>query len=150
MSKSNTEHSAGVIVFRRDLSNADSQREYLLLDTGRFWDFPKGHVEVDESEIQAALRELREEAGISDARLVDGFCHKIRYFFRKKSAIISKTVVFFLAESQHREIKISAEHVGYELLPYAQARQRLTYANSRELLRLAEERLAGIEMNPPA
>jgi bis(5'-nucleosidyl)-tetraphosphatase len=142
MSKSNTEQSAGVIVFRTDDSEeAASSREYLLLDTGRFWDFPKGHIEADESEIQAALRELREEAGISDARLVEGFCHKIRYFFRKKSAIIIKTVVYFLAETQQDEIKISDEHVGYEFLPYAKARKRLTYANSRELLRLAEERM---------
>jgi 8-oxo-dGTP pyrophosphatase MutT (NUDIX family) len=141
MAKSNTEKSAGVIVFRTNHSKPDSPREYLLLDTGRFWDFPKGHIEADESEMQAALRELREEAGISDAKLVDGFCHRIRYFFRKKSVIISKTVVYFMAETQQQEIKISDEHVAFEFLSYAQARKRLTYANSRELLRLAEEQL---------
>ena len=35
------------------------------------WDFPKGHVEIGESELQTAVRELAEETGITDLRVFD-------------------------------------------------------------------------------
>lgn len=54
--------SCGVIPFRQDQRGA----EYLiLLQTNGFWSFPKGHIEPFETEEEAALRELREETGLS-------------------------------------------------------------------------------------
>ena len=52
------EHSAGVVLFRQ----MKDYREYLLLHypSGHF-DFPKGHLEEDETEREAAFRELEEE-----------------------------------------------------------------------------------------
>lgn len=38
----------------------------LLLRAYRYWDFPKGQVEADEAPLDAARRELREEAGLTD------------------------------------------------------------------------------------
>ena len=53
------EFSAGFILFRRTSAGP----VYLLLDYGRHWDYPKGHLEKNESTWQAAVRELREETG---------------------------------------------------------------------------------------
>jgi 8-oxo-dGTP pyrophosphatase MutT (NUDIX family) len=131
-----SERSAGVVVFR---TTGDGQREFLLLDNGKFWDFPKGHLEKGETDLAAAMRELHEEANIDDARLVPGFSRQIRYFFRDGKTLVDKTVVYFLAEADGADAQVSDEHVGHEFLPFAQARQRLTYANAREILRLAEE-----------
>lgn len=51
---------------------AGGEREYLLLmQTNRCWSFPKGHMEMDETEQQTALRELKEETGLT-AALVPG------------------------------------------------------------------------------
>jgi 8-oxo-dGTP pyrophosphatase MutT (NUDIX family) len=130
------EKSAGVVLFRQ----GHAPREYLLLDYGGHWDFPKGHLEKDESDREAAIRELEEETGIDDAELIAGFAEKIRYFFRnRKGKLIDKTVVFFLGRANGDKVTLSDEHVGFEFLPYEEARQRLTYPNAREILSRAEE-----------
>ena len=129
-----SERSAGVIVFRVDPS-ATGGRVFLLLDYGRFWDYPKGHVEKGEDDETAALRELAEETGIKDASLLSGFRYEIEYFFRdKRKGLIRKTVVFFLAETSRKRVTVSHEHEGYAFLPYDAARTRLTYPSARAVL----------------
>ncbi len=57
--------SAGALVFRR----GNDGPEVLLIRYGSKWSFPKGHIEDGESAGEAALREVREETGVS-ARLL--------------------------------------------------------------------------------
>jgi 8-oxo-dGTP pyrophosphatase MutT (NUDIX family) len=138
MSPVRSERSAGVIVFRSD-PQAAGGRVFLLLDYGRFWDYPKGHVEAGEDDQTAAVRELAEETGIRDAALVEGFRHQIEYFFRdKRKGLIRKTVVFFLAATHRKRITISHEHEGYAFLPYDAACKRLTYPTAKSVLEAAE------------
>jgi bis(5'-nucleosidyl)-tetraphosphatase len=54
--------SAGVVVVR---PGADGPR-FLLLRCYRYWDFPKGEIELGEDPIDAARREVREETEIGD------------------------------------------------------------------------------------
>jgi bis(5'-nucleosidyl)-tetraphosphatase len=54
--------SAGVVVVRRRARTP----HYLLLRAFSYWDFPKGVVEPGEDPIQAAQREVWEEAGLRD------------------------------------------------------------------------------------
>lgn len=137
------ERSAGFVLYRDDPDVAGG-RAYLLLDYGRHWDYPKGHVEPGEDDYAAAVRELREETGIADPEPVDGFTHPVEYYFRSGTrGIIHKVVVFFLAKTRTAEVTISHEHVGYAYLPYEAALQRLTYGSARAALRAAEARLNG-------
>ena len=130
------ERSAGFLIFR----TTNTGRKYLLLDYGRHWDFPKGHVEPGEDLIQTALRELEEETGITDAAVIPGFSHEIKYFFRdKKKHLIHKTVWFGLAQTDTSKIRLSNEHVAWEFLEFDQAVKRLTYPAAKSLLRHAEE-----------
>src|SRR4051794_37286013 len=117
------ERSAGVIVYRVE----DGKRLYLLLDYGKHWEYPKGHIENGEDEEAAALRELAEETGITDARLAEGFRRPINYFFRdKQKNLIRKEVVFFVAKTESPDVKLSHEHVASEFLTLEDARKRLT------------------------
>src|SRR5271156_3659991 len=94
------EQSAGVVAFRVEEGGG---RLYLLLDYGRHWDFPKGHLEAGETPIEAARRELKEETGVGRVEILPNFAAKISYFFREKrkgakgksSVLIHKTVTFF-------------------------------------------------------
>jgi bis(5'-nucleosidyl)-tetraphosphatase len=137
------ERSAGIIVFRED-GRVRGKRLFLLLDYGRFWDYPKGHVERGEDDRAAALRELEEETGIADVALIDGFKHEISYFFRDKvKGLIRKSVVFFLGRTKSKEIRVSHEHAGGEFLSFEEARDRLTYTNAKEALKKAWDFLEG-------
>lgn len=124
--------------------SVDSPRKYLLLDYGKYWDFPKGHVEKGESDQEAALRELMEETGIRDCRLIAGYEREISYFFRTKSQTIHKTVVFFLGQTDTTDVTISDEHVGWVYEEADEALKRLKYPAARDLLRHAET-LLGVQ-----
>lgn len=136
------ERSAGFIIFRL---RPTGEREYLLLDYGRHWDFAKGHLEKGEDDITAAMRELYEETGLRDPIVVPNFHHEISYFFRgRDSRMIRKAVAFFLGQTTaaDADIKISHEHRGFMFLPFEQAVMRTTYPTARQVLRLAEQRMA--------
>jgi bis(5'-nucleosidyl)-tetraphosphatase len=139
------ERSAGFVIFR---TAAGGSREYLLLDYGRHWDFAKCHVEKGEDDLAAALRELQEETGLTDPRVVDGFEHEVAYFFRdRKKGLVRKTVVFFLGETYaaDAEVALSHEHEAFVFLPFETAVTRITFPTARQVLRLAEETLAARE-----
>jgi 8-oxo-dGTP pyrophosphatase MutT (NUDIX family) len=133
------ERSAGVVLFRAD-PDAPGGRVFLLLDYGRYWDYPKGHVEAGEDDLTAALRELHEETGIADAALLPDFRHDITYFFRdRKKGLIRKTVTFFLASTRSTGVTLSHEHVGHTFLPFEQALARLNYPNAKATLQAAQD-----------
>jgi bis(5'-nucleosidyl)-tetraphosphatase len=70
------EKSAGAVVFRK----TDKGIKYLLLKyRNGHWDFPKGHIENGETEEETMRREVREETGIDDLKIVPGFIENFRY-----------------------------------------------------------------------
>ncbi|MFP4001387.1 MAG: bis(5'-nucleosyl)-tetraphosphatase [Candidatus Natronoplasma sp.] len=126
------EVSAGVVVYRED-----EPIKYLLLHyPAGHWDFPKGHVEEGESMEETALRELREETGITEeeVKLEEGFRETIDYLYKKKGELSHKKVIFFLGKTDKEKVTISEEHQGYLWAPYEKAKQKVTFMNARKLL----------------
>jgi 8-oxo-dGTP pyrophosphatase MutT (NUDIX family) len=153
------EKSVGAIIYRKE----GSKTYYLLLHYATSsrakkgqWGFAKGHVEQDESEEQTCRREVQEETGIKDLRMVPGFKKTEKYFFkkvyglegeaRKKAPWVFKLVIFFLAETKTKEIKISDEHVGFVWLLADEAIKKITFKNSKELLKKANEFVISLKM----
>jgi 8-oxo-dGTP pyrophosphatase MutT (NUDIX family) len=137
-SKITHEHSAGFILFRQSPAGP----LYLLLDYGKHWDYPKGHLEKSESPWQAAVRELREETGIRQVDRVTAFQQDMHYhFYSPKKGRISKTVTYFLGQTRSEAITLSDEHKGHAWLPYDQALAKLTYKNAKDLLTAAHNAL---------
>jgi bis(5'-nucleosidyl)-tetraphosphatase len=142
------ERSAGFVIFR---GAGQGVHEYLLLDYGRHWDFAKGHVEPGEDDLTTALRELREETGIKDPRVIPGFQHEVTYYFKdRRKGFVRKRVVFFLGETAAApsDILLSHEHEGFAFLPLDVAIKRLTFPTAREILRLAEQAAAAEQAEP--
>ena len=106
---------------------------------GGHWDFPKGHMDDGETEIQTALRELEEETGIVHTNIIDGFRDTITYIFSREQKQIGKEVVFFLATTKESKVILSHEHIDYSWLDFDSAFSRLTYDNARQVLRSAIE-----------
>ena len=62
MQNENRKRAAGIVVLR----HVQSDWRLLLLRAFRNWDFPKGRIEAGEDPLAAALRETREETGLTD------------------------------------------------------------------------------------
>ncbi|OYT31688.1 diadenosine tetraphosphate hydrolase [Candidatus Woesearchaeota archaeon] len=128
------EASAGVIIA------TEKPRKYLLLHYGAgHWDFAKGHIEKGETPKQAALREVKEETGIKNLKILPRFKKEIHYFFRKNNKLISKTVIFYLGLTKTKKIKLSYEHTDYKWLPYEAALEQLTYKTAKQVLTAANK-----------
>ncbi len=130
------ERSAGAVVFRKE----DNIYYYLLLHhQAGHWAFPKGNIEKGEKLEETVVREIEEETGIKDIRFIEGFKETIKYFYKRDGKNIFKTVVFFLAETKTKTVKISWEHTDFEWLNFEKALERLTFQNARNVLKKAEQ-----------
>ena len=131
------EKSCGVVLFSKHkvllLQYAKGQKEGEW-DLQGHWDFPKGHVDKGETEIETATRELEEETGIKNIILLDNFRKTINYKIQKRDRKISKEVVFFIATTVETEINLSHEHVDYGWFDFTSALKQLTYDNARSVL----------------
>lgn len=129
------EKSCGIVLFRME----GTTRFYLLLHyPGGHWDFGKGHVELNENEIETALREMKEETGIAKIALAKNFRYKVDYYYRRERKLYHKDVIFFVGKTIEKNVKLSHEHQGYTWLPYEAALKELTFDNAQKLLRKAE------------
>ena len=93
--------------------------------------FPKGHIELGETEIQTTLREIKEETGIT-ANILDGFLKKIEYTMKNGNV---KQTTYFCAEYENQIIKYDEhELLGVKLLPFDEALLSLSYQNVKDVL----------------
>jgi len=134
-----TEKSAGIVLFRND----SDKNEFLLLNYPQgHWDFVKGKIEQNETSHETALRETKEETGISNIKFVNGFEESVEYDFRFKKENIHKKVIFFLAKTNEKNIKLSHEHSDYLWLEYNDALKKTTFENAKNVLTKANEFLS--------
>jgi len=133
--------SAGIVLFRND----SDKNEFLLLNYPQgHWDFVKGKIEQNETSHETALRETKEETGITNIEFVDGFEESVEYDFRFKKENIHKKVIFFLAKTNEKNIKLSHEHNDYLWLEYNDALKKTTFENAKNVLTKANEFLSSI------
>lgn len=126
--------SAGAILFR----DTRGRRQYLLLKSRPGdWEFPKGGVEGDEELQQTAIREVKEETGIENFRLLDGFREDYDYVFEAGGKTIHKTVHLFIAESFEASAQLSEEHRDHQWRDYEQAVNTITQDGPREIFKKA-------------
>ena len=129
------EISAGIILF-----NGNKDRQFLLLNyPSKHWDFVKGKMENGETTHETALRETKEETGISDVEFLDGFEEEIEYYFRAENQNIHKKVIFFLGKTKTLDIILSHEHLDFIWLDYDNALNKITYENAKNLLKKSKE-----------
>lgn len=129
------QQSAGIITY----NIKDYDIHYLILHyVSGHWDFAKGKLEQGETKLQAALRELQEETGLT-AQVIPGFEESLSYIFKERGKMIKKTVTFYIGKTEEEAVRLSREHQGYLWLPYERAHEKLTYINAQELLEHAHE-----------
>jgi 8-oxo-dGTP pyrophosphatase MutT (NUDIX family) len=123
--------SSGGVVYRVE----NSIPLFLLLTSNKrgIWCLPKGLIEENEDEVTTAMREVREETGVSRVKL-RGKVGQIKYQFGFRAKTFDKTVHFFLFETDQADAKVGTEHDAMEWMPYEKALQTLSYPNEKDML----------------
>ena len=119
------EKSCGAIIFN------DKNEVLLIQQNSGNWGFPKGHMEKGETEVQTAIREIKEETNV-DIEINEKYRYEILYLQRED---MTKTVVYFVAkEINNNEIKLQdIELQNYKWTKPEEVANTLTYDNITDL-----------------
>jgi 8-oxo-dGTP pyrophosphatase MutT (NUDIX family) len=101
---------------------------------------PKGHLDGNESELEAAIREVREETGV-EVEPVEKL-GEISYTFERRRQPVDKRVAFFLLEYRSGELAHDHEIEQVRWMPLEEAVSSLTYEGEREMVQRALSRRA--------
>ena len=83
----------------------NSRKEFLFIFRGGKWDLPKGRIEKGEQIKEAALREVKEECGISKLNLGDFLITTYHIFFQNNQNRLKETH-WFQMETTTKEVLI--------------------------------------------
>lgn len=139
------EISSGIIVYR---DTPEGPRFLTLYYGHNYWTFPRGKIAQEERSFEAAVRETREETGLTrgDMILADHFKAHENWTFVKNNRKIHKTVIFYLGKTEKKNIRLSDEHQGYCWLLYREALHIFTgerHSENRRVIRQAYEYITG-------
>ena len=129
-----SEKSCGALVYRK----REDHLELLVLKHkyGAHWSFPKGHVEAGENELQTALREVKEETGLT-IDLHEGFRESVEYYPKPS---VKKQVVYFLGYSDGNHVKRQeAEISEIRWMDFDSAHRMVSFENDKNLIRRARQ-----------
>ena len=126
--------SCGFVAYKQ----IDNKNYYLIIkslngDVG----FPKGHMEIDESELQTAIRELKEETGV-EVNVISGFRCQIEYPLPQIHDAIKQSVYFLGKCTLDNILCQESEVAETKFVSYADAMELLTFEETKNILRDAE------------
>ena len=140
MAQKKFEKSCGAVVYTVE----DGVIKYLLVEEkSGCLSFPKGHMEEGETEIETALREIKEETDL-EVQLCTDFRAVEQYDLSEKPGV-TKQVVYFLAEYKDTcpGITRPEEVSSLKSLTLEEALEALEFDNKKEMLKRAERYIQG-------
>lgn len=134
----------GVIVFLKG-----EQNKFLLLErkeTKDDWTFAKGHIEEGEIPKETAMRELKEETGISEIKILDLPLIHEEYEIFKHGEKRLKINNYFIGFVKQNKVKIEEKEIqSYKWVTYEEALDAFKYERRKQVLREAQKYLEDIK-----
>ena len=126
------EKSCGAIIF-------DEKFRVLLIKHNKgHWSFPKGHIEEGETEVETALREVKEETNL-DIEIDSKY--KWTSTYMPEDDVI-KDVIYFLGFPKNNNIILqTSELCDYLWCNIDEALKIITYVDDRQILKMAYNKL---------
>ena len=134
------EPTAGGVIFRRNKKN---EVEILLIqDSKDRWTIPKGHIEEGETAQETAKREIGEEAGLKDVKIL-GWLGKIHFRYRRVDKLVLMTTQVYLVKALGDTDKIQKEEWmnGIKWFGFSDALDAIEYEDIGKLILLAMKKI---------
>lgn len=133
------EKSCGVIVYQ---DKPDTRYLIVKSKANGHWGFPKGHIEENETEIDAARREVKEETGL-DVLIHEGFKTSMEYEISEISEISEitrKEVILFLGTPTSTSVTIQEGEIAmYKWSTFTDTLNLLEYESQKQILKQAHK-----------
>jgi diadenosine hexaphosphate hydrolase (ATP-forming) len=138
------EPTAGGIVYRR---GKEGEVEILLIqDAKDRWTIPKGHIEEGETAQETAVREIEEEAGLSDTEVIS-WLGKIHFRYRRLNTLVLMTTQIYLvrAKGDTNAIKKEEWMNGIRWFKFHDALENIEYEDIGKLMLLGMKKIRGMD-----
>jgi ADP-ribose pyrophosphatase YjhB (NUDIX family) len=135
------ETTSGGIVFRRNSKN--KQLEILLIkDAKNRWTIPKGHVEPDEEPRDTAEREIREETGLQDMKVMN-WLGKVNFRYRRTHTLVLMTMHIYLVHGLNDTDTLKPEDwlTDIKWMPAAEAVDKIAYEDIGKLMLIGMKKI---------
>jgi ADP-ribose pyrophosphatase YjhB (NUDIX family) len=140
------EPTAGGVIFRRNPKSKDIEI-LLIQDAKNRWTIPKGHIEEGESAKETAEREVREETGLAEVKVMN-WLGKINFRYRRGSSLVLMTTEIFLVQGRGDTDRIKPEDWmnGIKWFAAPEALDKIEYDDIGKLMLLALKKIRQLNL----
>jgi ADP-ribose pyrophosphatase YjhB (NUDIX family) len=136
------EPTAGGVVYRYSPKETGKIEILLIQDSKGRWTIPKGHIEEGEKSSTTASREITEETGLQDMKVLN-WLGKINFRYRRGNSLVLMTTEIFLVEALGETDNIKPEKWMNSLawLPANEALDKIEYEDIGKLILLGLKKI---------
>ncbi len=135
------EPTSGGMIFRRN-PNTKEVEILLIQDAKDRWTIPKGHIEEGETARQTAEREIREETGLQEMKVLN-WLGKINFRYRRVTSLVLMTTEIFLVQAKGDTDKLKKEDWmnGIKWFKASEALDKIEYEDINKIFLLGLKKI---------